>query len=174
MGEETENPYAAPEAASGEATVGLGVKPNRTVALVGGLILSIAATALSFVFPAFAVPAALLFMPFALRTIEVNRVRRASQTDMSVPDWIQLIVYSMLAAIPVGAASLVLFCCICTPLGFANMFVFDPGQYGPGPLGLGASIFTGMVFGLWLGHFILVWGGYFSPEVKQAHRQTPT
>ena len=164
--EQKDNPYEAPSPESGKANEGPR-REKRLFDLIFGLVLAIGATLLTFALPTIAVPAALLLMPFALRTLEVNRVRTDSEIGMSGGDWAKLIAISLVAAIPIGAASLLLFCCVCTPIGFAAATI-KSYQYGPTTLGLGIAVFIGMVLALRLGYFILRRSNYLSEEVKMS------
>ena len=130
-------------------------------------VIAAVATALTFALPFVAVPTALLLVPATLRVLRVQAVRNANQIDLALKDRFMLLVISLLAAIPIGAASLVLFCCVCTPVGFVAASIKSQ-QYGPTVFGLAIAIFLGLLAGLFFGNFLLRRMRFFSAEVGNA------
>lgn len=163
-----QNPYQPPPDDAGAANVGKSAKPSRIILAI--FVVAIVATALTFAIPAVAVPAALLLLPAGLRIMRVRAVRTATHGESAIQDGVVLFLVSLLAAVPVGAASLVLFCCVCTPVGFVATSIRSQA-YGPTPAGLAIAVFLGLLAGLFFGTFLMRRLGFFSAEVRNAARR---
>ncbi len=159
------NPFQPPSDESLRADSG--TQSRWRTPFVAVLLVAIAGTWLTFLAPTVVVPAVLLLLPAVLRYRRVDAARGTLQIPVTRTDRAWLLFVSLGVAIPVAVASLVLFCCICTPVGFVAASIKSQ-SYGPTPLGFGVAVFLGLLAALWLGQFMMRRGSYYSAEVKQA------